>query len=298
MTSDRIDKPDSWIAVGVDGSPGSQAAIRYAVASATRTKSGVRLVHVGPDHLPVVGPYVTPFEALADAGREMLRAASQDAAKQSPSVAIETVHLTGPRTVALVGAANGAGEMVLGHDPSPDMLRMMTGATVLSVAAQAMVPVTAVRPEWTAQHHSRIGVGLKAMELGHDVLRAAFDLADGLDRDLVVQHAWRLSGYESIIATPADKAAITTKANADFHAIARDLQAEYPHIKCDFRVVHGTAATELAALSAECDLLVVGHRRRAFPLGYLGPTGHALLRASECPVRYVPGATNAEADKA
>ena len=95
-----------FIAVGINGSAGSDTAVRYAAARARRSGVGLRLVHALPDYLPASRPFGISVGDLAPAGRALLREASRIARE-------EWAEAWGPSGVAYHVASR---PLLQGHD--------------------------------------------------------------------------------------------------------------------------------------------------------------------------------------
>ncbi len=280
------------IVVGVDGSRGSEAAVRFSAHEAHRLGADLRLVHVIPVYVPVspLAPLV-PTD-LQGTGHAILAGAAKLAGESLPAYRVTTSLLDGPRVPALLQAAGHARMMALGHERGPTLDRLVTGATVTGVAAHARCPVVAVAPDYVARdEHACVLVGVKSTEHSPHLLRRGFEAAAERNARVLMVHAWEFhQEYDDLIASRIDTAAWETRAR---HAIRRHvagLVQAYPEVQSEVRVVHGQPAHVLKVASDEADLMLLARRAHAFPLGHLGGCARALLRASSCPVAIVPPA--------
>ena len=282
------------ILVGVDGSGGSNAAIRYAAAEAERSGAGLRLVHVTPDYLPIasVYPLTVPFSErdLEATGNEILADAAKLAGRLLDPSRVTTALVWGERGPSLLEAAEGAALVVLGEDERGLLERIAVGSTVAHVAAHATVPVVAVHVGWMPTARDRVVVGIKCLDpLPVDVLRGALRVASDRKASLEIAFVWEMPGiYDDFLLSAIDFDAMGRQVETDLRAGAASLFAEFPDVRVDVRTGHGQPARVLRDESDRADLLVIARRAHAFPVGHFGSTGRALLRESRCPVEILP----------
>lgn len=124
--------PRPTMTVGIDDCPGSLAALRYAVAEASRLGLPLRLVHVVP------ADRVSPLLPSRSAGG--------DATRGHAAVSLE-VRSGSPIGVLLDEAATPGSWMVLGADHASTE-QASSGCVASSVIARADRPVTVVPPGW------------------------------------------------------------------------------------------------------------------------------------------------------
>jgi len=140
------------VVVGIDGSDGSQRALRWAVEEAGRRGAELEVVHVW--HLPYAGGY--PYFAGAidlgvfenDARAILDRAVATVDATAVP--AVEPVLVQGGAAWALVEAAKGADLLVVGSRGRGGFAGLLLGSVSQHVAAHAPCPVVVVPAEGRA----------------------------------------------------------------------------------------------------------------------------------------------------
>jgi nucleotide-binding universal stress UspA family protein len=143
------------IVVGVDGSPGSRAALEYALRDAARRDAAVEVVAAcaPPEYwMPLSGsPDTSRMDDIREAVRqnttETVRAVTdqlEDALPQMPPVTITAV--TGGPADALLRAANGADLLVVGSRGHGGFSSILLGSVSLQCTLHAPCPVTVVRP--------------------------------------------------------------------------------------------------------------------------------------------------------
>src|SRR4051812_24031342 len=189
---------DEWILVGVDGSAGSDAAVRYAATEASRTGMSVRLLHVAPElayRVALDGEEPTsgdPRETLlVDAAATVRDVLGEDA---DDRVVTEVAY--GGRVRALLEASRGCRLVVLGDQPRPRLHRLVTGSVLPGVAARSFVPVVVV-PEGaeTAGDRRRIVAAVKSADDWVELLDRVMRLAADRGARLVLLHAWHVSVF-------------------------------------------------------------------------------------------------------
>ncbi|MGQ0716343.1 MAG: universal stress protein [Pseudonocardiales bacterium] len=142
------------VVVGVDGSPASYTALRWALGYAGRT--GAR-VHAVRCWLPVVArgweaavtaePVPPPAEQQARAERELVAVVTAALARipeGSTHVAVRLRVVRGPAGSALVAEADGAALLVLGHGPR--VAELLHRSVSWYCVRHAMCPVLVIPP--------------------------------------------------------------------------------------------------------------------------------------------------------
>jgi nucleotide-binding universal stress UspA family protein len=144
----------STVVVGVDGSPESRGALRFALEDAARRGAAVRVVsvYVPPEYwagayglsaLPVIEEVVAQHEAVA---QQAVDAVVADEAALA-DVPVEVHALPGPPARALIEQAREADLLVLGHRGRGGFASAVLGSVGLHCVLHATCPVTIVRPE-------------------------------------------------------------------------------------------------------------------------------------------------------
>jgi len=146
------------IVVGVDGSDGSRAALDHALAEAARRHTGVRvIVAYAPAYywaeffaLEPRPPTPDPGPAAKARARRLVDevvAERRAAAAPLPDRGIEVVAVAGPPAEVLVGAAEDADLLVVGHRGRDTVDGRLTGSVALGCVLRGRCPVTVVPPE-------------------------------------------------------------------------------------------------------------------------------------------------------
>jgi nucleotide-binding universal stress UspA family protein len=141
------------IVVGVDGSDGSRAAVRYAIAEAARRGAEVVAVHAFemPDTTWVEGFEVvmapSPSEVtinIESRTRGMLHAMAEEIGGAARSVPVDAVAILGSPWRALLHQAREADLLVVGHRGRGAVASKMLGSVGLHVVLHAPCSVTVV----------------------------------------------------------------------------------------------------------------------------------------------------------
>jgi nucleotide-binding universal stress UspA family protein len=144
----------STIVVGVDGSPGSRAALRWALNEARLRGSTVRAVHAWSlphvpattsGFVPVIVESVADAEASEQASRQVLDDAVAELAGDELPVAIERRLVQGPPAHALIAAAADAELLVVGSRGLGGFKELLLGSVSHQCAHHASCPVVIVR---------------------------------------------------------------------------------------------------------------------------------------------------------
>ncbi|MGZ4452718.1 MAG: universal stress protein [Nocardioides sp.] len=284
-----------WIVLGVDGMPGGEASVDYAVSEALRTGADLRLVHVLPKApagtYPVM-PTLSPLETQRY-GQRILREAARRTGILHETGRVTTRLVNGSRVASLVHAAEDAELLVLGDHRRSLLGRVVTSSVLLGVAARAAIPVVVVPDRW----HPRDGVrpvvaAVKDPDVPVSFVRDAATIARARGTSLVVLHAWNLpTAYDDMIVARVDAAVVTRDAREALQGlVARALDglpSPTDGVDVEIRVVHGQPARVLIEASEDADLLLLARRPHAFPFGHLGAAGRAVLAAAHCPTDVV-----------
>jgi len=279
------------VVVGVDETPAAQKGIRYAALEARRLGTRLTILHVTPGYTPAAGLPAAPQDVLQSYGFELLEHARKHAQATVPDLEVETVLAAGNTSVQALAERSGqAALLVLGAERRSFAGRVWTGDIVAGVAARAACPVVVVAPEWEPTHeHGRIVVGVKDPEHAADLVDAGLALADELDAELVVLHAWKApSGYDDIIANRTEGDEHARRQRELLDGLVQVRRGEHPEVRVRTEVVHAQAAHALVNASADADRLLISRPRHGGVLHHLGNVARALLNEARCPLEVHP----------
>ena len=138
------------VLVGVDGSPQSGAALRYAVAEANRRGARLRVVSTYFPEYSVHGrtePVSASEPALeVDVVAQTRRMVEEALAGDAAGPPVEIVTAAGPAAGVLVDMSKEADVLVVGHRGRGGFASMLLGSVGLQSVLHAHCPVIVVRP--------------------------------------------------------------------------------------------------------------------------------------------------------
>jgi len=284
------------IVVGVDGSLGSQNAVRWGLTLAERRHAPVRLIHAfdPPLHeLRIGGSEVGTVGSSFEGARKLLDATYDAARLSHPRLTITSELVDDGPASALIEASRDAATVVIGAHGIHDFSYFVAGSTTMNIASHAHCTVVAV-PNKKAQTVPGRGivVGVDGSEVSEAAIHYAFEEASETGQALTAVHAW---------TDPLTPNALgwTISTLYDEEAYARDqeiLLAEslagwtekYPDVEVTRRVLHEQPVQALAGEAKNAALLVVGCRGLgAMRSMLLGSVSHGVLHLAACPVAVV-----------
>lgn len=143
------------IVVGVDGSPGSINALRWALGQARRTGARLQLVNawsypysVAP--MAIAIPMPTTDE-MAHVASSTLKSAMEDLGGDSLEVDVEYTIVEGSAAEALVNAAAGAALLVVGSRGLGGFSRLLLGSVSHHAAHHTPCPIVIVPHDWKGE---------------------------------------------------------------------------------------------------------------------------------------------------
>ncbi|MDR3081791.1 MAG: universal stress protein [Streptomyces sp.] len=267
------------VAVGLDGSPESLAAVDWAAREALLRQAELRIVHAG-DQPP------SDQVSFTSSSAHMLLEVRTVLMDRHPDLRVAVHQVPGPSAAALSAAADEAGLLVLGTRGPGRAAGILLGSVARAVVARAGRPVVLVRADDGATDaHTDGPLGTPSGgSPNHDVvvgldLRDVHDAVLGLAFDAASRRAAALRVVQGRNA-PADPAAV---------AALRTWRERFPDVEVVEQSVIGTAGSHLADASRDASLVVVGRRSRPASVGpHIGPVTHAVLRHAVAPVVVVP----------
>lgn len=283
------------IIIGVDDRASSAAAIRYAAEESRRRGERVRLVHITPEPLSIVGARALgALEAeLRAAASERLAWAYSYASARLPSELISRELVAGAPSSALVRAARAGSVdgIVLGSDRLSVAERVLFGSVTAMTAAAAPVPVTAVPEGWgSGPVHHRVLVAVKsAGTVSLPLVRRALQVAADRNATLGIVHVGHCGrSYQDVVTSGVDLPAWRAGAARRIRRQVDPLLAAFPEVTVDVVLTYGRVVDELGRLAVEADLLLIDRRAHRLPFGHLGRVGRRLLRQCPCPLEVDP----------
>lgn len=268
------------IVVGVDGSPGSTAAVRWAAAEARLRKAELRVLMAFHWRHPG-GLFATGGQAARPAADEqttaVVRAAVAQARAVAPDIEVRGVALPGYAVPVLLHAAEEAILLVVGDRGKGGFPGLPFGSVGSQVAIHARASVVVVRGRSGAED-GPVVVGADNGSAAGTIIGRAFEEAALHGAPLLAVTAQNGAGAAAGASTA--KAALGT----DLDGRLDPWREKYPEVTAEREVVPGRPDQVLVQRSQDAQLVVVGPRRHGFEGLLLGSIGSRLLQHADCPV--------------
>jgi len=276
----------SVMIVGVDGSPASSRALRWAAREAGLRGAELTVAYVFDSNRHEVDLRRETYSAVVGAiARTVVDGAVAIARTEAPGLRIRSLPLFGAAAVTLVNAAERGAMTVVGNRGRGGFRSLLLGSVSEQVATHAAGPVVVVRGRPGVDGPIVVGVDGSASDEG--VLGEAMAEAD-----------LRQAPVEAIFAHPKLDPTVVPKGppyvqdDVDrrelFAAAAERWRQRFPAVKLELEVLEGDAAEALIDASATAQLVVVGSRGHGGFAGLrLGSVARHLLHHAHCPVMVV-----------
>lgn len=281
------------VVVGVDGSPGSDHAVRWAAAHAAERGRPLVIVHgtvypvatysgedpprTGKD-LQLAGPRV------AD---EALRLALDVSADLQVSTRVATED---PRTL-LTEAATGASLLVLGARGHGSVVRLLLGSVSAAMAVRPPCPLVIVRPPRAEADRLPVVVGVDGSDACTGAVGFAFETASWQDRPVEVVYALGVAGSYSYLDLPSNEQIQQLRSRCELR-VAESLAGyaeRYPEVAVHRTLSTDSAARALRLTSESAYIVVVGtHGRGPVAARFLGSVSRSVVEHAHCTVAVVP----------
>ncbi|WP_327418597.1 universal stress protein [Streptomyces sp. NBC_01233] len=282
------------VTVGVDGSPESRAAARWAAQEADVRHVPLRLVHAVDWPLDPVFPGLgrQDVDRWAD---QALTEAVDELHQRHPRLEITTRCLAARPAAALASEAADAGLLVLGSRGLGGLVGFIVGSVALSTLVATGTPVVMVRVA-DDPDSPRIGSGSEVV-LGVDIHEScdrvlAFAFEEAARRNCVLRavHGWKMpTAYRYVpFFDPDAEQDIGRSVTHMVDDMLLPWRHKFPDVDVSHSVFMGSAGDHLVRASHGAQLVVVGRHLRRSPLGtHLGSVAHAVLHHAAAPVAVV-----------
>jgi nucleotide-binding universal stress UspA family protein len=264
--------------VGVNGSPASDRAVKFAAQRAAARGLELRLLHVIDESVRSSrnGDVRERAQARSD---EMLQQAMDAARNIAPTVTVRTETQTGDPFRVFVELSEGVELLVVGSDSSGGERQSNRGVKSFRIAAAGHAPV-AVIPDIDLAARRGVVVGVDGSEISNQALEFAASEADRRREPLIAVHAWTIPivpgaeySYSDAYFDDAERGAEST-----LSAAVADIQARYPNVELRPVVLNSNPAHALTAEAESAAMVVVGsHGRGTFGRLLLGSVSHGVL---------------------
>lgn len=287
------------IVVGVDGSPSSAEAVRWAARDAGLRNVPLTLVHVVS---PLVGdepnPEIAVQSEVARWRQDLQRRIVEDAYKVAVDATttgrasqVTSEVLYGPVVPTLVGLSQQAEMIVVGCRGQGAVARALLGSVSSGLVRHAHGPVAVIHDEnGLAERPSGapVVVGIDGSPASESATEIAFDEASRRGVGLVALHAWSDMGplnFGRPGGAPIEWANLEVR---EEELLAERLSGwcdRYPDVDVHKVVVCDRPAFRLLEQADAAQLVVVGsHGRGGFPGMRLGSVSRAVVNAAQVPV--------------
>jgi len=285
---------DNGVLVAVDGSPESNAALRWAANEAALYRKPLTLVHVVA---PVLVTYpIGPVQANVtewqeQTAKEILDQARQtaEAALDGKAIEIRTEISYAPIVPSLVEASKHASLVVVGSRGMGRVGRALLGSVSSGLLHHARCPVAVVHDDHTpVRPDAPVLLGIDGSPASEAATAVAFREASFRGVGLVALHAW--SDVSLFGVRGVDWAELEEEAKEVLSERLAGWQERYPDVEIQRKVVCDQPARHLIEDSVDAQLVVVGsHGRGGFTGMLMGSVSTAVAQSAKAPVIVVRG---------
>jgi nucleotide-binding universal stress UspA family protein len=289
------------VAVGLDGSPESQAAAEWAAREARLRALSLKLVNVwGPVPTPMGEDPPLDTGTLQHWTERIPREAATRIRARHPGLDVTVEQCHGWAGEVLVEVAKESELLALGSRGLSGVGGFMIGSVGMTVVAHAERPVVLVRAggpdvrEHTRDHaadtpYRPVVLGVDTEHPDDALLEFAFDAADRRATTLHAVHGWTVPPHDWYASAGHRlNADLAMKEAAALTATLRPWRQKFPAVDVMEDSRPARAADLLVEASFDASLVVVGRWNRRSPLGvHTGPVTHAVLHHCTVPVAVV-----------
>lgn len=282
------------VVVGVDGSPGSDAALEWAVHHAVIRRLPLLIVNGAGDP-----SHSAEFVGATDA-RRLLRTAARRVTdhalgvvrRRAPELDVEVTTPLHDARQALLDLSDRASLVVVGTRGRGPVKALLLGSVSTAVAEHSSCPVAVVRPaerdESGPEGPAHVVVGIDGSAASPPALELAFEMASTEGRPLDVVHSWSnndtfidRTSYEQRLERLDDHYRLLTEALSGY-------AEKYPDVPVDRLMPDAGAVQTLVDLSEKASVVVVGSHGKTGVRAVLGSVSRAVVERAHCTVVVVP----------
>lgn len=283
------------VTVGLDGSPASLAAARWAAEEAEKRRLTLRLLHAWPLLAPE--PVRAPSEVDQNYwAKRLVHTAQAELSARHPGLTVVGSLIAEDAQEALLRAASESEMLVLGSRGLGSAESYFMGDVSLPVVARAERPVVLVRTgEATGDpapaQAGKVVVALEPHGSGEELLDFAFHSAAARDVPLlavrgrsVPLHARLPWGVDHDVTEE-----LTREAREELSKALKPWREKYPQVEAEDSIRLASPAKAVVHAAEGAALLVVGRRVHRHGMNHhLDHVAHAAIHHARCPVAVVP----------
>lgn len=287
------------VVVGVDGSPASDNAVRWAANTAAKRGVALRLAssYTMPQFLYAEG-MVPPQELYDDLQRETMQKiddARAVALEVAPDLRVGHTVAEGSPIDMLLEMSRDAGMVVTGSRGLGGLSGVVLGSVSAAVVSHAHCPVVVVREDNAVTEETKYGpivVGVDGSDVSKRATEVAFEEAEARGAELLAVHTWidsqvTMSGPAFSIADDRWEEARAEK-SAELDEYLGEFAKAHPGVEMRKMITRDRPVRALTEAAQGAQLLVTGsHGRGGFKGMLLGSTSRALLQSAPCPMMVV-----------
>ncbi|WP_234794341.1 universal stress protein [Mycolicibacterium flavescens] len=269
--------------VGVDGSPSSDAAVRWAAHDAALRGAQLTVAHATT---PAIGSLLVS-DTLPDADTGLLERAERLAAETAgTSLPIRAEEVSGAPARALLQMSADADLVVVGRRGRSKLASVLLGSVSMALLHHSRCPVAAIEADHDGDVPSATApvlVGVDNSPASDEALEWAFAEASRRGVGLLAVHAWWSPGTFEFAGT--DWETIRPDVEKEFDAQFDPWCRRFADVEADRVVVRDEPAREITERSGDAQLVVVGSRRHGeIASVLLGSVSSAVVQAVRTPV--------------
>ena len=273
--------------VGTDRPFHITPAVDWSVAHAGASGLGIELCHVVDDSGPSWER--TLRTSVSDANDEMAELV-EEVRQRHPGVNVTSSILVGSES-AFLARSTDRELVVIGRADVDDEAGSYVGATAMTIAQDARVPIVVVPSGWSPRPDAErpVMVAVDALEPHLEAVEFALAYAHSRGLPLLAVSAWESpAGPDARMLLDSEEEWME-RISDGLDAAVTPLRALYPDVSVVQRSPHGPPADVLLRLAEEASLLVVGRpghgRHWRMPLGSVS---RRVLHRAKAPVAVVP----------
>ncbi|MEU8717446.1 universal stress protein [Streptomyces sp. NPDC048663] len=283
------------VTVGLDGSPESLAAARWAADEAERRRLTLRLLHAWP----LLAPEPTRVPAEVDQNywaKRLVHSVRAELRSRHPDLSVVESIVADDAQNALLDAASESEMLVLGSRGLESVQSYFLGDVSMPVVARAGRPVVLVRAGTPDEGSAtsvpgRVAVALKLHGSCDELLDFAFHAAAVRGGRLLAVHGRSVPLYARVPwGVDHDVAEeIRQDVQARLSEALRPWREKYPRVEVADGIGLESPARAVVQAAEGAALLVVGRREHRHGLApHAGPVAQAAIHHGQCPVAVVP----------